>query len=61
LNKTGGATPGIAVERIIAVLEKNLLPPVAALRDMMRQTKHHNAGEEGHEQILVHGNNKVSS
>jgi len=37
----------IAVERIVAVREENRLPPVAALRDMMRPTGHDNAGEAG--------------
>ena len=38
----------IAVERIIAVLEEHLLTPIAALRDMMRQTGHDDAGKAGH-------------
>jgi hypothetical protein len=35
----------IPVERIVAVLEENLLPPVAALCDMTQQPGDHDAGE----------------
>jgi len=38
----------IAVERLIAVREKNLLPSVAALRDVMRRSRNDNAGETRH-------------
>ena len=41
----------IAVKRIVAILEENLLPPVATLGDMMRQTGHDDAGEAGHQHL----------
>lgn len=36
------------VERIIALREEYLLPPVATLRDMVREARNDNAGESGH-------------
>ena len=37
----------IAVQRIVAVLEEDFPPPVAALGDMMQQTGDDNAGDAG--------------
>jgi hypothetical protein len=39
---------GAAALGAVAVLEEDLLPPVATLRDMMRKVGHDNAGETGH-------------
>ncbi len=35
----------VAVEREVAVVEEHALTPIATLRDMMRQTGHHDADE----------------
>jgi hypothetical protein len=38
----------VAIQRIVAVLEEDLLPPIATLRDMAGMVGHDNAGETGH-------------
>jgi hypothetical protein len=45
----GFPEPG-AIESIVAPLEEDARPPVAALRDVMRQPRNDGAGGGGHEQ-----------
>jgi len=42
------------IEHIIRVLKEGGLPPVPALRDMMRQVRHHHPSETRHTLILPH-------
>ncbi len=45
---TAGPSEPIAIERIVAVLEKDALAPVAPLGHMMRQARDDDAGDAGH-------------
>ena len=50
---TAGFGEPIAIERIVAVLEKDALAPVAALGHMMRQAGDDDAGDAGHGRRLA--------
>ncbi len=48
----GFAEP-VAIESIVALLEEDALPPVAALGDVMRQAGNDGAGDAGHGRRLA--------
>jgi len=54
IGSAAGRRQEIAVQRITSIVEKGLRPPVATLRDVMRQTGKDETSETAHPEIIGH-------